>query len=323
MNAPLLRLTLAALPVSWCASPVVAETALFDGLSEGAIGSTYTEDGILFSELDRYLGGGNETFVAEDASADLGGFAGFSTPNALAFGGFSPGPNAAYSRCGTFKITPPAVRDFAQLELFLTGTGTGNTVTLEASLGSVVVATDAIVIPSGFGPHAFTLTVSGAFDLLRLVGAGSANSGAFFALVDGVHVELQGIGTTYCTALPNSSALPALMSASGSTSVAANDLVLRAAPLPDQPGLFYYGPMQIFVPFGNGFRCVGGTVGRLPITVATNGELVHALDNTAPPNGSVVITSGSTWNFQAWFRDPPAGGAAFNLSDGLEVSFVP
>jgi hypothetical protein len=33
------------------------------------------------------------------------------------------------------------------------------------------------------------------------------------------------------------------------------------------------------------------------------------------------ITAGSTWNFQFWFRDPVAGGASFNLSDGLEVTF--
>ena len=35
------------------------------------------------------------------------------------------------------------------------------------------------------------------------------------------------------------------------------------------------------------------------------------------------ITAGSTWNFSAWFRDPAAGGAFFNLSDGLEVTFGP
>jgi hypothetical protein len=36
-----------------------------------------------------------------------------------------------------------------------------------------------------------------------------------------------------------------------------------------------------------------------------------------------VITPGSTWNFQAWFRDTAAGGSAFDLSDAVAVSFRP
>jgi hypothetical protein len=30
-----------------------------------------------------------------------------------------------------------------------------------------------------------------------------------------------------------------------------------------------------------------------------------------------------THRFQCWFRDPAAGGASFDLSNGLEVTFVP
>jgi hypothetical protein len=42
-----------------------------------------------------------------------------------------------------------------------------------------------------------------------------------------------------------------------------------------------------------------------------------------PRPGRRQITAGSTWNFQFWFRDPVAGGASFNLSDGLGVTFCP
>ena len=42
-----------------------------------------------------------------------------------------------------------------------------------------------------------------------------------------------------------------------------------------------------------------------------------------PPSPATQITAGSTWNFQNWFRDPAAGGAFFNLSDGLEITFTP
>ena len=53
------------------------------------------------------------------------------------------------------------------------------------------------------------------------------------------------------------------------------------------------------------------------------GQASYAVDNTNPPQPSGQITAGSTWNFQFWYRDPAAGGADFNLSDGLEVTFCP
>ena len=131
------------------------------------------------------------------------------------------------------------------------------------------------------------------------------------------------LGTNYCSVVPNSSGSPALMSAFGSASVAANNLTLEAQPVPQQPGLFYYGPLQTQLVFGNGFRCVSGQVGRLTVSSPIAGVLSHALDVTNPPSIAVLITAGSTWNFQAWYRDPAAGGASFNLSDGLEVTFTP
>jgi len=131
------------------------------------------------------------------------------------------------------------------------------------------------------------------------------------------------IGNNYCIGVDNSTGSPAELSAGGSTSVAANNLVLLASPVPDQPGLFFYGPDQTLVPFGDGFRCVGGIIGRLSVVNATGNAMQFSLDNTMPPNGWTVITAGSTWNFQAWYRDPAAQGTGFNHSNGLELTFVP
>lgn len=132
-----------------------------------------------------------------------------------------------------------------------------------------------------------------------------------------------GLGTSYCLSVTNSTGTSAAISAAGSSSVAANDLTLLAGGVPDQPGLFFYGPEQIILPFGNGFRCVGGTIGRLGVVNATGGSMSYLLDNTMPPNAATTITPASTFNFQAWYRDPLAGGASFNLSDGLEILFSP
>jgi len=136
-----------------------------------------------------------------------------------------------------------------------------------------------------------------------------------------------GLGTNYCAAATNSTGSGALISASGSLSIAANDLVLISEPMAaGEPGIFYYGPDQILVPFGDGNRCVGGSAGSIarvfPFAQAdAMGSLQLAFDNTGPSH--VQVVPGASLNFQAWFRDPAAGLTGFNLSDGLELTFAP
>jgi hypothetical protein len=54
--------------------------------------------------------------------------------------------------------------------------------------------------------------------------------------------------------------------------------------------------------------------------LASSNVLTRALDLTAPPLAGNLVP-GSTWYAQAWFRDPPAGGAYFNLSSALSITF--
>lgn len=136
---------------------------------------------------------------------------------------------------------------------------------------------------------------------------------------------------TYCSATANSTGSPAWIDRHGSTSVAANDLVLDvASAIPGQFGVFFYGPEQASVPFGNGLRCVGaGSLGLFRFTPPVLGDLFgdasYAVDlTTAPANaGAGRIDPFSTWNFQFWYRDPAAGGAGFNLSNALQLHFCP
>ncbi len=130
------------------------------------------------------------------------------------------------------------------------------------------------------------------------------------------------VGTSYCTANPNSTGAPAAISAEGSDSVSAADLTLTSKPVPNQPGIFFYAPNQIQVPFGNGFLCVGGGIARLPVLFASEHVATFTLDfGSLPAIGQ--INPGDTWNFQHWYRDPAGGGAAFNTSDGVSISFTP
>ena len=131
--------------------------------------------------------------------------------------------------------------------------------------------------------------------------------------------------TTYCVTSPNSVGPGAEIGYAGSTSVAANDLLLTVTDgPPGQFALFYYGPDQIQIPFGEGYRCVGGGVFRLiVIQMDAFGSGTYALDITNPPLPAGQILNGSTWNFQCWYRDPSGGPSGFNFSDALEAVFCP
>ncbi len=128
----------------------------------------------------------------------------------------------------------------------------------------------------------------------------------------------------------NSTGVGGLLSASGTTSVAADDLVLTATGLPvNQFGIFYYGTAQVSVPFGDGLRCVGGQTRRIlpPQNSGLSGTMtlgpgIVATSLTYPP--AFWITAFSTWNFQCWYRDPAGPCASsFNFTNGMSVSFVP
>jgi hypothetical protein len=131
-----------------------------------------------------------------------------------------------------------------------------------------------------------------------------------------------GLGQTYCQSTPNSTGGAAILSSVGSSSVAANELVLHAAPVPNAFGLFFFGPTQVNLPFGNGVRCVGGALLRLGPSLASTHLLSRQLDLGSPPLAGKLV-AGSTWNVQAWFRDPQAGAGEFNLSSALSIVFEP
>lgn len=130
--------------------------------------------------------------------------------------------------------------------------------------------------------------------------------------------------SSYCLTSPNSVGPGAWISASGSTSVALNSLVLKATGCPPNKScIFFYGPNATAgLPFDNGFLCVSGGFYRLPVTnTGAGGAPSTALDVTHPPAAAGQITAGSTWRFQLWYRDPTMPPAGVNLSDGLSVNF--
>ncbi|MFT5153006.1 MAG: hypothetical protein ACI841_003005, partial [Planctomycetota bacterium] len=121
-----------------------------------------------------------------------------------------------------------------------------------------------------------------------------------------------------------------LLSASGSGSVALDNLTLSMGPMPVNTfGIFYNGPIAgSGTPFGDGLRLVLGTTNRFPVLnsgatgVISFSSVVGYSLTSFPASGQ--IAAGSTWNFQGWFRDPAGPcGTAYNLSQGLTILFTP
>jgi hypothetical protein len=121
----------------------------------------------------------------------------------------------------------------------------------------------------------------------------------------------------------NSTGQGALLSASGSSSVSANTLVVSASGLPaTAPALLFQGTTQVNggagVAFGDGLRCAGGVVTRLGTRTAAGGTAQWG-PGFLPP-----ATPAQTLHFQAWYRNVAGPcGSGWNLSSARSIALTP
>lgn len=238
----------------------------------------------------------------------------------------SAGIQAIYGVCGPAKPIVTGVQLFPA-SVLITGQNfspTGNEVWFTA--GGDGTPAKVIGVPS----NGTTITVSipleaGSGDLLvrsQLVGGGGISTP--YPIDLGTPC---GAPMNYCVSSPNSVGLGAVIGSAGTTSVMAADLVLTVTGCPAfKPGIFFYGPNEVDLPFGEGRRCVGGQVHRLPIVMTDGGGLgQHALDFGQLPAsaGPGQLAPGGRWKFQFWYRDPAGGPTGFNTSDALSAVFCP
>ena len=139
---------------------------------------------------------------------------------------------------------------------------------------------------------------------------------------------LNSVPNAYCVGGQLVGTQRAQLASSGTTSVAANDLVLVATnALPGKTGLFVYGLRSSFDAFGGGWLCVGAPIFRLGPVALTNGSgaATHALDLNAPPasGGPGALGIGTTACFQFLFRDPLTNHGGRNATNALAVTFAP
>jgi hypothetical protein len=243
--------------------------------------------------------------------------------------GFLPDPDGINTDIGDGEALFSALAQPA-----LPATATAPTALVVTTLRFQAIAPSAgTVVSIGVMAGAFGDTMVTDFFVAGLDITGDLSSTATVAITGPVSSYCEGSvaacpcgnGASPTEGCKNSTGVGALLSASGSVSVSANDLALSATCLPlSQSGILYMGPNQIQAPFGDGLRCVGGgSLGIVRFPVTNSGP-----SGTIPLGPGFLtgtpITSGSTWNFQAWYRDPQGPcGNAFNLSNALSVTFTP
>ncbi|MFO1010242.1 MAG: hypothetical protein U1F29_09305 [Planctomycetota bacterium] len=322
--------------------------ATFDGLVEGPLGPVVIDGGITFSN---YISGvGWFDFSCEDASTDFGGFAGFTPPNVLGFQGWSPGGGASFSRVMSFEFTTGQVESTASLELYVIGDHGGNVVTLEAWQGTVLTGTRSFPLPTALGVFHLRPSIAGvAFDHIVVRGNGPWQQGAFFACIDEVIVGGtprsgafcfgDGIDPAVTVACPcgnfgaagngcaNSvNANGALLAVSGQADT--DDVVLHASGMPATVSCIYLQGTQVeLAVFGDGVRCVGGTLLRLRTKNNVGGasQFPDTTDSvTLSQRGGVAIGSGVVRFYQTYYRNsaplhcPPD---TFNVTNGEAVTW--
>jgi hypothetical protein len=128
---------------------------------------------------------------------------------------------------------------------------------------------------------------------------------------------------SFCPATANSSGVAGTLAIEGCDSCSGRELTLDVHSLPPSVlAVPFFGTEVAPVPFGDGFRCVGGRLSRFPSEVASAaGDLAHEVDFDAP--AASRLAPGTTWSFQVLYRDPGSAGARINLTNAVAVGITP
>ena len=136
--------------------------------------------------------------------------------------------------------------------------------------------------------------------LVGAPGALSQRGRCFVYAFDGV------IDTTYCDVNPHSGGQTSLIGAEGSPAAADQNLTLVATrqPAAGTFGLFFFGPDAIQVPFGDGFRCIGGMTQRIQPPVSADATLTTRSTIDFSASYASAFVAGADLNFQVLVPRP-------------------
>ncbi len=123
----------------------------------------------------------------------------------------------------------------------------------------------------------------------------------------------------------NSQGHGAVLYATGSASLAADDLVLRAFHArPHQPALFVQGVPTAGQPFSDGLLCLGNPSERLDWRTLDVAGAADSLGTSIASAGN-VLAPGTVRGYQLWYRDPALSvcGTGSSFSSGVVITWQP
>jgi hypothetical protein len=110
---------------------------------------------------------------------------------------------------------------------------------------------------------------------------------------------------------------------SGLPSVSSDNVILAGSSMPTSSALYFQGTTTVSAAFGDGLRCVGGSVIRLSTKFNdANGASSYPGPGDAPISlrGLIPLVGGTRY-YQAWYRNAASfcTASTFNLTNGLEI----
>jgi len=157
-----------------------------------------------------------------------------------------------------------------------------------------------------------------------------------------------GAGTPYCFGNGSGTACPcgnagaagngcanslnaagANLAAIGVSSISADSVTLQGSGMPNSSALYFQGTTQqsggAGVVFGDGLRCVGGSVIRLGTKFNASGSSSYPVGADLQVSVRGLVSVPSTRTYQCWYRNAAAfcTTSTFNLTNGLELVWAP
>jgi hypothetical protein len=119
------------------------------------------------------------------------------------------------------------------------------------------------------------------------------------------------------------------LAASGNAGIASDSFVLSGTGMPSSSALYFQGTTRLNggagVVFGDGLRCVGGTVIRLGTKVNAAGSSQYPAPGDASVSVRGLCAAGDVRLYQVWYRNAAAfcTPSTFNLTNAVEITWVP